>query len=733
MSDLDKLNDYEEVSAEELIQLLQTTDITKESTDTLYKKCGSHFKKEFDYLYAEIESKLPLSSDDLIDAYNLISAIKKPNIDFKKFIELCDIPTNHPLITTFNIREVDKSDFLNEVSEKIKDWKLSGKSLSYSIRKFRMSPEGRKCITRKTKLDVTDDLLNEFISSFHKSERAEIFTRIEKYIESGWFEKDNPFEEYFLDNTKKPQAIYRLKESMGKRFFEASVKEISFGDSKYHEYELELHKDRPLLDAVFSIAKSGSKDYCIESVDGKRLFVGDVTTEDTGYNNGYTWLATAKAVLNFKRKNPEVDVNYSVSLMSLFYDTDTPDRQIKKSFIDKFSENTPLNIAQWHLILYLAVLDRDDQDFNFDIKELFNITTLNFFGTESEGYCNTVLKLKKEDFIVQVLDDFKSILHNITEKGLSINARGMDTNVESIPIHLLTSAIKGFEFVINDKKDLIAKYCELREYIDILEYKVPGVGHIGKELRNLSTRLKYPDEIYEQYIKTNKRYKDAKNLIDEEKTRQELYSKENMSCVNKVVDSFHDLINGYYNDVLPLIDCQRECRAVNYKEPLQSIIRVLSKLKSDPENNDPLCTYINYNRQTIETNNNNALKDITLKLIKCINYSTNKTQLMNHISNFKIEVESYFENTRVLSENLFPTYTRLNTQNKLSIYGRFIHEELNVSKYANSDMIQAKEAEFFEKIKSNFKNKLELLSENLNEYQNLKSVHENGSTNRLKP
>jgi len=726
MSDINEIANYDEIGIDELTEIIKSSDLSKETTATLFEKCGKHFKIEFDTSYANIESNISENSnDELLKVYELIDSIKKPNIDFDKFLSLCDIPSSHPLVTSNTIRTINKNSFLEEISENIKDWKNSGKSLSYSIRKFRMSPEGRQCITRKTKLDITDELLQQFISSFHVSERAEIFTRIEKYIESGWFEKDNPFHEYYADSSKKQQAIDSLKENMGKRFFEASVNKTQYG--LYYEYNLVLHKDKSLRSNIFNIALGGVKDYCIESVDGKKIYLGDVTTDETGYGNGFTWLSTAKAISNYKKENPDVKINYSVSLMSLFYDTEVTENSIKTKFIEKFNEHTQLNVAQWHLLQYLAVLDRDTQDFNFDIKDLINDTTLHFFGTESEGYCNTVLKLNKEDFVKQVFHDFKSIIENITEKGYIINAQGMKTNVESIPIHLLVSAVKGFEIVVNSDEKLIAEYCELKEPVDKLKKLIVNAGHIKKELINLSQRLSHPDDISNSFLEENEIFVSHKKQVERDKENRLELQEKNKEIIGDIITSYQKFVSTLFSDVSPIINIQKESWSKNYTTPMNSIINGLSVLNESTH----LKKWIYYNKQTIEKRDN-PIKDIIYNVAKSMNKSYEKIEFIENIDKCLKEIDKHFENINLFGDRIFTTKNRVNTQQNYTLYGKFLYHQLGAKTHAQGGELENK---FYENLKNNTQENLLDLKEKLHAYKTINlALDQNQNQNKkLKP
>lgn len=673
---------------------------------------GEHYKYEFDILDKGVinDAENNNSYDKLEKIYELIELIKNNNnIDSDKFFELCGIDTKHPLISSHENIKLEKREFLSEIVSNIKNWKKSGSSLLYSIEKFRMSPEGRKAITRNKRSNLDNEFLENFINSYAVSERAEIFVRIEKYIKSGWFDVDNPLQDYYSNKDTTDIAIYKLKNAMGERFFEAEIIKTQLGN--YFDYELVLHEDKKLGDSVFKLAQSGVKDCCIKGTDGK-IYLGDTTTDETGYMNGNSWITTLKAIDNYKKNNQNAKVEYSISLMALFYDGETKD-SIKKKFSEKFDSFTLLDINDWHLMQFLAVLDRDSQDFGYDLRSLIKEVKLNIFGSSSEGYCNTVLNLDKDDFFEEVFYSINRILTNFNKKDNVFNAQGMRTNVESIPVHLLTATIKGMEKLINHNDNLILKYCELSEPVEALSEKIVNSGHINEELSKLYQRLGHPEDMKKLYLKGKDKYdKDKSEIIALKEERNQVIEK-NGIYVKDVISSYTNMIENLYDSSKDLLKSQCYSWEANYTEAFDNLI---SGLKSYDNINNDYKSWINYNKITIDKRDK-SYKELLFNVISTVSksYGHDSLTFIDNIKTSIVDIEKFIENIPKLDNEFFKTKNNFNIAG-YTMHGGFVYHQLKAVDDEHGEMIKNN---YFNNMKESietsledFKNKLDIFENN---------------------
>jgi len=694
------INNFKEIGVDQLIKHI-------ESDSKIYKNENELLNYYISHVFIELEECSMLikenqnNTETLQNSFNLCSSlevlINKNNLSFNKVLEDGHL-VKHPLVKAYLINKKEKNIFVSEIVENINSWNNSGKNILNEIKLFRMSPEGRQSIVRKKVSFDINNLLNELLNNFSVSQRGEIFTRIEKYIESGWFEKDSPLKEYFNGKIKTEDAIKSLENAMGKRFFNASIESEQIA-GVYFKYNLILNEEDILGGRVFNISLGGFKDYCIKSVDGKKLYIGDVTTQESGYNNGNSWIKTAKAILNYKKNNNELEIDYSVSLLSLFYDVEFS--SLKTKFIEKFNESSKINIDDWHLLQYLAVLDRDYMDHQVDFQEIFNITTLNFFGTNSEKECNKVLKLNNGDFIKSIFQTFNRVLNNINYE-YSINAQGMETNVESTPIHLLVASLKGFEKVVNNNKELTNQYCEFSEKVKKLSKIIVGQGHIKEEAKRLSDRMKYPDDITNAYLEDLNEYNSIKNKIEELKKQEQEFKEKNQELLEETQYAIYYLFDVFIDNSYSILNAQSDTWRENYDEVVYNIEQGLSKIFNEYDKEK-----IVYNKQTLNKKDN-PIKEVIMSFVESIDNSKDGLDLSKNIVNSIEKIKEVFNRAKKdgfeIGDYLFKTKNKKNTQGNLTMYGKFI-EAIKSSGY--------NEKQFYKMFKEKVFKQIDLLEDNL--------------------
>lgn len=694
---MDNINEFEEIGLESLTEIIKNDSVNKDKTDII-SYYRNHFIFEVNDALETIKSGNKDNIQNLKNIFLLFENIEelmvRNNSNLEYFVEALEL-SEHPIAKAYLISKQEKYLFVEEIIDNIKKWEQSGNNLLHSIKSFRMSPEGRKAITQKRTKHKIDELFNSLLDSYSVAQKAEIFIRIEKYIELGWYSVDNPLEGYLNGSDLKEEAINKLKKAMGKRFFKATVDSEHVAGTIV-EHTLSIDEEHTLNDSVFDIKGAGFKDYAIKSLDGKTLFIGDITTQEIGYSNGNSWIKTAKSALKYEEDNPSIKVEVSVSLLSMLYDAEFKS-VLKSSFIDKLNKYDQSVVDDWHLIQFLSVLDRDSFDAKYSFEDIFSKIKINFFGSTSELTCNNVLNEKKE-FVEKVLSLFERTLDNFND--VVFDAQRMESNADSKPIHLLLSSIKGFEKVIGLDFNYLERYCLLREPLKDLATKVVNAnGHIKEELQRTARGLKHPLNIYEDYQERLAEQRDQYSLIDVVKFEKEKFMTENSVLLKNLIISIHDLVSNVEKGYSPILNSQASSWRGNYIKTYDSIKRVLMNAHDGHG-----IGYVHYNQ--VIGKKDNVMKESIVCLSDFLNRSS-MTTIMNNVTPFMNSLEKIIE-----KEFKFQTSTLVNTQNQYNNYGDFVCNKLKGNYHNQKEKVK----EFYDNFRENIGEKIKkvtIISEEL--------------------
>lgn len=424
-------------------------------------------------------------TEEICNLFGLLRALESSkHVVLDDFLQYSGINPGNILHVAYQSEKKNTREYVANIITKIEEWKKTGKSLLNSIREYRKSGEARRELMSAKVPALDNKLLEELLRNTSRARRAEILVRIEKYIESGWFEVDKPLEKYFKGEQSVYEAVENLRSCMGERFFEAEVVQRHVG--VHVSYSLELRpKDKLKMD-VFEIAGTHQKDFAIFSPSGDKLFIGDITTDETGYTQNTSWTSLAHAVKNFKDNNPGIEVSASVTLPSLFYDHQF-DGSIKQKFIEKISKNgfSQEDRNDFQYLIILAALDRDTQNFAYHMHDAMKDLSFSFIGSAAEDVCNSIVhQTSKDKFVDKSIEVASRVLNKLNSSSEVFNAQGVNTNVESVCLHVTVAAIKGLRQLVGNDEQKIAKYVGLKEGFENLEDKVVNMGHISTEIQN---------------------------------------------------------------------------------------------------------------------------------------------------------------------------------------------------------------------------------------------------------
>lgn len=678
---INNINDFEELGIDSLIKLIKEDDLSmnKEELINYYR---NHFLIEIGQQLEIIKSEKDNSIQSLKKVFNLFENIEelmiKNNSNIENFIDLMNL-NEHPLAKSYIFTKNEKYLFLEDIISNIKNWEESGKNLLHSIKLFRMSPEGRKSITQKRKNYKISNLFDELLANYSVAQKAEIFTRIEKYIEFGWYSIDKPLEDYLKNNEGKDEAIKKLKTAMGSRFLKVKVQSEHIGGTVI-EHSLLINEEEYIGDDIFEVSGVGFKDYALKSPDNKKIYIGDVTTQESGYNNGNSWTKTAKAALKYEKENPDIKVELTVSLIAMLYDTGN-NSLVKSSFVEKLKEYNQNTVDDWNLIQFLSVLDRESFDAKYSFEEIFEKINVNFFGSTSELICNNILS-NKVNFAENIMSLIERTLNNFGE--YVFDAQRMETNSDSKALHLLLSTIKGFEKVICKDINLLNRYCLIKEPLKELAEKVfIGNGHISDELFRTAKSLDAM-QIYDSYKERSDSQLKQHEMLEDIKIKKEIFLKNNENLINKLFDSLQKVVSSIENGYEPILKSQSKTWSGNYNDAFESI---KINLKNAKEKGYLGC--VNYNNQTIDKKDNVIKEAIVCisGLIRCSSRSSIMKNVENYLEELYKIVDKHFE---------FQTKNIKNTQNNYTNYGNF-----TIQLNANWRNHEEKVNEYYKNLKEN--------------------------------
>lgn len=507
--------------------------------------------------------------------------------------------TTKELIETFIESHKEKNTFVQKLTEKIKEGKLKNHSEIDTIRGYRQTSEARKDIMRglkKQKISIDNDVIQRFLENMSVATKAEVLVKLEKYIESGWYEKDQPLKAYMEDEMFKGKvdfAVDCLKTAMEIRFSQAKFERIVEREEnlQFRTFAIDINDERKA--SVFSLARAGEKDFCIRSVDGKRILIGDVTSEETGEMNKNSWLSGLKAAKRYEEQNG-IKIDYSVSIVSLFYDED--ESELKGKFLNKLNNVNQEFIDNFHFLQFISVLSRDTKDFAYDTVELLNNVKVNFIGASSENTCNEMLSLKGGDFVGNAINIADKVMTKLIqdrkiENGqiAIFNGESATSTVESVPLSVLFRAVKGLSTLVIDYPEYESEYNKLADKIQSLQDAMVYGGELFnlsedalmtiQTLSFLKKREKKAKEKYQEFIEIKqKREEKQKEFLE----RHNNLLKENQEAIIKLLKDMKLFVSSFSNLNNDIDKMRKRKSAFIDNEVTIDIYLALNKFMEDP-------------------------------------------------------------------------------------------------------------------------------------------------------
>lgn len=418
---------------------------------------------------------------DVMDALTNNSNIEDKHL--QEILVTGQTSANKELIQTFIESHKEKETFVQKITSKLRDSSLINKNELTALRDYRQTSEARKDVKRaiqRQSIAIDDNVYQRFLSDMGSSTKAEVLVRLEKYMESGWYEVDQPLKEYNPGGLREGNiffAVESLKVSMENRFNTAKFERIIEREDNFQFDKFAIDVSSERKGSILSLARSGEKDFCITSADGKKILMGDVTAEETGEWNKNSWLNGLRAAKDFEKSN-NIEIDYSVSIMSLFYDENEEDKEseIKAKFLNKLNKYDQKFIDDFHFLQFVSVLSRDTMNFDYSPIELMNNVKVDFIGSTSGNYCNNLLSLKGSSFVENTFD----VIENISDKlitdrkiengKITLFDGGIGAmTAEGIPLRVLLNSISGLSVLVLEYPEFEERYKALSERVELLQ------------------------------------------------------------------------------------------------------------------------------------------------------------------------------------------------------------------------------------------------------------------------
>lgn len=516
---------------------------------------------------------------------------------------------NKELIQTFIESHKEKETFIQKLTNKLKEGSLINKNELTTLRDYRQTSEARKDVKRviqRQVLSIDDSIIQKFLSDVNASTKAEVLVRLEKYIESGWYEIDQPLKEYKAGGSMEGNvffAVESLKLAMQNRFNTAKFERIIEREDnlQFDKFAIDVSADRK--SSILSLARAGEKDFCITSADGKKILMGDVTTEETGEWNKNSWLNGLRAAKDFEKAN-NIEVDYSVTIISLFYDEKEQYKEsdIKAKFLNKLKKHDQKFINDFHFLQFISVLSRDTINFEYNPIELMNNVKVNFIGSSSDMYCNKALKLKGADFIENTFN----IIENISDQLIN-NRKVENGNValfdggigsmtaEGIPIRVLLNAISGLSIIVLEHPEFEERYKALSDRVAEIQEAITANSDLymmavdtGRKVLTLDYDKKQRDMLRKKYqtfksLKLEREEKEHALLIN----NGELLEKSQGSIISLIKD-MKIFISSFPNMNDEIDKMRKNKSALIDREVMIDLMIAISKFTEDPSSQKKL-------------------------------------------------------------------------------------------------------------------------------------------------
>ena len=516
---------------------------------------------------------------------------------------------NKELIQTFIESHKEKETFIQKLTNKLKEGSLINKNELTTLRDYRQTSEARKDVKRviqRQVLSIDDSILQKFLSDVNASTKAEVLVRLEKYIESGWYEIDQPLKEYKAGGSMEGNvffAVESLKLAMQNRFNTAKFERIIEREDnlQFDKFAIDVSADRK--SSILSLARAGEKDFCITSADGKKILMGDVTTEETGEWNKNSWLNGLRAAKDFEKAN-NIEVDYSVTIISLFYDEKEQYKEsdIKAKFLNKLKKHDQKFINDFHFLQFISVLSRDTINFEYNPIELMNNVKVNFIGSSSDMYCNKALKLKGADFIENTFN----IIENISDQLIN-NRKVENGNValfdggigsmtaEGIPIRVLLNAISGLSVIVLEHPEFEERYKALSDRVAEIQEAITANSDLYMMAVDTGRKVLTLDYDKKQRDMLRKKHQTFKSLKLEREQREHALLIKNSELIEKSQGSIISLIKDMkifissfpnMNDEIDKI--RKNKSALIDREVMIDLMIAISKFTEDPSSQKKL-------------------------------------------------------------------------------------------------------------------------------------------------
>ena len=561
----------------------------------------------------EIRDDNQLALEFAENIFDVMEALtQNGNIEDKHLQEILvtgQTSANKELIQTFIESHKEKETFIQKLTNRLTEGSLINKNELTTLRDYRQTSEARKDVKRviqRQVLSIDDSILQKFLSDVNASTKAEVLVRLEKYIESGWYEIDQPLKEYKAGGSMEGNvffAVESLKLAMQNRFNTAKFERIIEREDnlQFDKFAIDVSADRK--SSILSLARAGEKDFCITSADGKKILMGDVTTEETGEWNKNSWLNGLRAAKDFEKAN-NIEVDYSVTIISLFYDEKEQYKEsdIKAKFLNKLKKHDQKFINDFHFLQFISVLSRDTINFEYNPIELMNNVKVNFIGSSSDMYCNKALKLKGADFIENTFN----IIENISDQLIN-NRKVENGNValfdggigsmtaEGIPIRVLLNAISGLSVIVLEHPEFEERYKALSDRVAEIQEAITANSDLymmavdtGRKVLTLDYDKKQRDMLRKKhqtfkFLKLEREQKEHALLIK----NSELLEKSQGSIISLIKD-MKIFISSFPNMNDEIDKIRKNKSALIDREVMIDLMIAISKFTEDPSSQKKL-------------------------------------------------------------------------------------------------------------------------------------------------
>lgn len=484
----------------------------------LYQK---DFEENFTWLSDRVLAKPNSESFNSLSAiFDLIESVESRNIlNVKSFYEKSGLSGKEEFLSAYNVRQYEQDEFIKEVLEEIKDLFMVNKSLSQSIKDYVRSYDCYELINRSIYTNFKDPVLKDMLNEFCILEKTEIMTRLEKYIESGWAEFDNPFDDYFKGLCSYREFKDKIYETMGSRFFHGNVNVAPI--EQFSKYFLTLNKEKTLGDRIFKLTPSKALDYCLEDTEGN-ILLGDVFISSLEGKYKKRWFNALKAVKRYSLLNDK-KLKYSVSFL-------TSNPKNTESYEVDFQKDMDF-------LSLVSTFDTDDMDYEVSCAELLSNCNLIIYGNDSDDLLNNYIL---NDTPLAINSYAIGAAHNILDRI----AREEDLLEDYIILQQLSEALSGLEVMISYDEKLVND-------LSLMSYKVNDIasrmnqGELSRSFAVYSDRISSPKLVTNRFQSNLNNYNKAVSTYTKNKDFNKLAIKQNQPAIQTSFRNFSKSLNTF--------------------------------------------------------------------------------------------------------------------------------------------------------------------------------------------